>query len=302
MSTLLYSYLDNDLADGAIKRGFTSMINREDKERSGIISSLERETAWIDSPSMKKVLRGENLDLKEAALGGGKYFIVIPPDYFMTHRAWLRLCVTAFARSFKRNKPADDRPLHKRWRHIVIDEFPSLGEMNMLMTEVAISRGYEVKYHLTVQDFPQLRRVYGEGWESFVNNCFLRVFAINDQFTSEYVSRMLGTATVESRGKTFGTSTSRGTTQGFSRGFSGNSMASGGTPTSMNDGFSESESVTTSQNWGETVSDVARPLRTPDEVRRLSSTAQFMFFRGMHRWNAGVRPTGRYSRACRISV
>ncbi|MFT3941563.1 type IV secretory system conjugative DNA transfer family protein [Rhodopseudomonas sp.] len=284
LSTLLYSYMDNDLGGGVIRRSFTSMLNREDKERSGIISILERETAWIDSPSMTRTLRGTSLDLGAAARGGGKYFIVIPPDYVMTHRARLRLCVNAFARAFKRDKAPDSRPPHKRWRHIVIDEFPSLGQMRMLLTEVAIARGYEVKYHLTVQDFPQLRAVYGEGWESFINNSFQRVFAVNDQFTSEYISKMLGTTTVESHGHSFGESKSQGTSHGVSRGFNAKSIGGDGNPypSGMTQGFSDSQSETTSQNWSESISEVARPLRTPDEVRRLPASEQFMIFRAMH--------------------
>ncbi|WP_444770595.1 type IV secretory system conjugative DNA transfer family protein [Rhodopseudomonas sp. NSM] len=284
LSTLLYSYMENDLGGGVIRRSFTSMLNREDKERSGIISILERETAWIDSPSMARTLRGTSLDLGAAARGGGKYFIVIPPDYVMTHRAWLRLCVTAFARAFKRVKASADRPLHKRWRHIIIDEFPSLGQMRMLLTEVAIARGYEVKYHLTVQDFPQLRAVYGEGWESFINNSFQRVFAVNDQFTAEYISKMLGTATVESHGRSIGESKSQGTSHGVSRGFNAKSIGGDGNPypSNMTQGYSDSQSETTSQTWSESISEVARPLRTPDEVRRLPASEQFMIFRAMH--------------------
>ena len=68
LSELLFKHLTSDLADGAVRRGFSSLLNREDKERSGIISSIERDTAWIDSPPMAKVLKGPSLDLKQAAL------------------------------------------------------------------------------------------------------------------------------------------------------------------------------------------------------------------------------------------
>src|SRR5262249_21154765 len=82
LSGLLFTHLTSDLAGGAVRRAFSSLLNREDKERSGIISSIERDTAWIDSPPMASVLKGPSLDLKEAVLGGRKYFVVLPPDYF----------------------------------------------------------------------------------------------------------------------------------------------------------------------------------------------------------------------------
>ena len=209
-----------------------ALLNREDKERSGIISSIDRDTSWIDSPQMEKVLRGKSLDLKEAARGGHKYFIVLPPDFFMTHRAWLRLMVTAFAKAFKRTRPEGGSPQNPQWRHIVIDEFANLGEMSFILNDIAVSRGFDVKYHLAIQDLSQLARVYDKGWESFINNSFQRFFAISDLFTAEYVSRMLGAATAQSISNSRGTSGSQSLSQSasdsISRGTSSNTTGPGG--------------------------------------------------------------------------
>jgi type IV secretion system protein VirD4 len=288
LSGILFANLNSDLADGEVGSAFRSLINREEKERSGIISSIERDTAWIGSPQMVRVLRGSSIDLKEAAIGGGKYFIALPPDYFMTHRAWLRLMVTAFSKAMKRHQPDKSRPQHQRWRHIVIDEFATLGEMSFILNDVAIGRGFDVKYHLAVQDLAQLRRVYREGWESFINNSFQRFFAVGDLFTADYVSRMLGAATVASestsasqsrtQGHSFGTST--GSSDGFSTppGIIRFSTHTGGTSETRTSGYSES----TSQSTSRTIGQVQRALRTPDEVRRLKGDEQLLFMRGMH--------------------
>jgi type IV secretory pathway TraG/TraD family ATPase VirD4 len=287
LTAILYGLLDSDLGGGAVRRGITSILNREDKERSGIISSIDRDTSWIDSPQMEKVLRGKSLDLRQAARGGHKYFIVLPPDFFMTHRAWLRLMVTAFAKAFKRTRPEGGNPQNPQWRHIVIDEFANLGEMSFIQNDIAVSRGFDVKYHLAIQDLSQLARVYDKGWESFINNSFQRFFAISDLFTAEYVSRMLGAATAQSISNSRGTSGSQSLSQSasdsISRGTSSNMTGPGGTNSS---GTSQSVSVSSSETsgWssGQSVNPVQRPLRTPDEVRRLSQQAEYLFFRGMH--------------------
>lgn len=289
LSALLWELLESDIAEGAVKHGVSSLLNREDKERSGIISSIDRDTSWIDSPQMKKVLRGKSLDLTEAARGEHKYFIVLPPDFFMTHRAWLRLMVTAFAKAFKRTLPDPKIPPRMRWRHIVIDEFANLGEMSFILNDIAVARGFDVKYHLAIQDLSQLARVYDKGWESFINNSFQRFFAISDLFTADYVSRMLGAATAESQSVSLGTSGSRGTTKSFTEGTStGKSISEsyGNMSHSQNKGasFSVSEGTSDSSGWSDSRSynQVQRSLRTPDEVRRLDYESQFLFFRGMH--------------------
>jgi type IV secretory pathway TraG/TraD family ATPase VirD4 len=287
LTAILYGLLDSDLGGGAVRRGITSILNREDKERSGIISSIDRDTSWIDSPQMEKVLRGKSLDLRQAARGGHKYFIVLPPDFFMTHRAWLRLMVTAFAKAFKRTRPEGGNPQNPQWRHIVIDEFANLGEMNFIQNDIAVSRGFDVKYHLAIQDLSQLARVYNKGWESFINNSFQRFFAISDLFTAEYVSRMLGAATAQSvsssRGMSGSQSLSQGASDTISRGTSSNMTGPGGSHSSgTSQGVSASFSETSGWSSGQSINPIQRPLRTPDEVRRLGERAEYLFFRGMH--------------------
>ncbi|WP_027547617.1 type IV secretory system conjugative DNA transfer family protein [Bradyrhizobium sp. WSM2254] len=287
LSAILIELLDSDLGDGAIKRGVSSLFNREDKERSGIISSIDRDTSWIDSPQMKKVLQGDGLDLNEAARGGHKYFVVLPPEFFMTHRAWLRLMVTTFAKAFKRTTSGGMLSNSPRWRHIVIDEFANLGEMSFILNDIAVARGYNVKYHLAIQDLSQLARVYTQGWESFINNSFQRFFAVSDMFTAEYVSRMLGGATVQSTSTNIGSSGSRsyGDSFGTNRGESRSSSATGsGGSSSTSHGRSHTLSYNESSGWsrGQSTTPTQRALQTPDEVRRLPEDWQFVFFRGLH--------------------
>jgi type IV secretion system protein VirD4 len=287
LSDLVMEHLASELADGAVRRGFSSIMNREERERSGILSSIERDTAWIDSPQMQRVLRGPSLDLAEVGDGGNKYYVVLPPDYFITHRGWLRLVVTAFAKAMKRYRPSHDLPQDARWRHIIIDEFANLGEMPFILADVAVARGADIKYTLAVQDLAQLDRVYGKGWESFITNTIQRFFAVGDLFTAEYVSKKLGSATVDSTSTTRGESVSKST--GFNQGTSisrGTNFGaltapashSGGT--AINDGRTDTFGTTWSS--GESISKVQRFLHTPDEVSRLPSPFQYLFVRGLH--------------------
>jgi type IV secretion system protein VirD4 len=288
LSALLFELRDSDLGGEAVKNGCNGMLNREDKERSNIISSIDRDTAWIDSPQMARVLRGDGLDLREAALEPNKYFIVLPPDFFMTHRGWLRLTVTAFAKAFRRNKPAKDKPQHERWRHIVIDEFANLGEMPFILNDVAISRGFDVKYTLVVQGLSQLESTYGNAWQSFINNSFQRFFAVSDMMTAKYVSDMLGETTVVSEGQSQGTSGSDGwsSSEGSTAGDSVSVPISGtgGASQTYSGSQSTSRGRSGSKGWsqGRSQTLVQRSLMTPDEVRRLPERDQLLFVRGQY--------------------
>lgn len=286
LQALLLAGLESDLAHGAVRRGFSSLFNREDKERSGILSSIERDTAWIDSPQMEKVLRGPTLDLKAAAQHWFKYFIVLPPDFFMTHRVWLRLMIIAFAKAFRRYPRIKSFDDETPWRHIIIDEFANLGEMSFVLNDIAIARGYGVKYTLAVQDLAQLRRTYQDGWESFINNSFQRVFSVGDLFTAQYVSDIAGMATVESESqsetesggesRSSGQSDTRNESSALTADYKQTSTVSGGSTTTW------SSSTTSGWSRARSTSPIQRRLITPDEVRRMTARNQLILFRGAH--------------------
>ena len=237
---------------------------------------------------MARVLRGNSLSLREAAVDAKKYFVVLPPDFFQTHRGWLRLVVTSFAKAFRRYPLGDDKPQHERWRHIVIDEFANLGEMSFVMHEISIARGYDVKYTFAIQGLPQLEAVYGKAWQNFISNTFQRFFAVGDLMTADHVSQKLGAATALGYGRTEGTSRSHSSSfsEGASAGDSYSIPMSGGGGASQTYSGSQttsrgsSESSGSSQGRSET--QIQRPLMTADEVMRLSNQHQFLFIRGMH--------------------
>ncbi len=106
-------------------------------------------------------------------------------------------------------------------------------------------------------------------------------------FTAEYVSRMLGAATVQSVSFNTGSSgsTSYGESTGFSEGSSRSSSITGpGGSRSTSYGLSHTASSTETSGWsrGQSTTSIQRPLQTPDEVRRLHEDWQFVFFRGQH--------------------
>jgi type IV secretion system protein VirD4 len=254
----LLTYLQQlDIAGGSVKRAAAAMAGRADKERQSIFSTIERDTAWLDSPQIQNVVVKSDLDLDRfaAALGerrGPVLFVVIPPRYLMTHRSWLRLVIAAASNAFKRVQIADPDALSDPWRkrrHIIIDEFPQLGRMAFVENDVAVARGYNIQYHLLVQNLTQLREAYAANWETFIANSLVQAFGVQDVFTSEYVSKMLGTTTVTSYGRS---SSSTWSAQG------------------------------SSSTSGSSSSPVGRPLRTPDEVRTLPKDGQFLFLRGMN--------------------
>ena len=273
----LLGYLsDNTLFEGLIARAARAMLNRSEKERRTILSTLERDTAFIEDPALWKAIKSSSFDMNQLVLTNKRLHVIVPFDYTEQMKSWLRLTIAAFYNACLRNRLSEELPRYLQFRHIIIDEFAGLGKLDFIMKGIAEARGAGLKYHLAVQNFPQLKATYGEGWENLVSNSFIHAFGVNENFTADYLSKMTGQATVVTESKGYSSSTTKGTSS--TRG-SSSSSGPGGSTSGSSSSTSTSESTTTGSSI--TFSSVGRPVLMPDEIRRLSETQQLLFVRQM---------------------
>jgi type IV secretion system protein VirD4 len=126
----------------------------------------------------------------------------------------------------------------------LLDEFASLGRMEVLKSSLAFLAGFGVRVCTIVQGLGQLDDLYGRaGRESILQNCALQVFfAANDETTARHVSERLGIRTIRTQ----------------TRSFAGGSRL----PT-------------------KTYGQLGRPLLRPEEVRELGAGELLLFREGM---------------------
>jgi type IV secretion system protein VirD4 len=101
------------------------------------------------------------------------------------------------------------RTMHKHRLLLMLDEFPTLGRLEVFESALAYIAGYGMKAYIITQDVQQLYKAYSN-FESIISNCHVRVaYAPNKVETAEWMSRMAGQATVvkeqlSTSGKRFG--------------------------------------------------------------------------------------------------
>jgi type IV secretion system protein VirD4 len=79
----------------------------------------------------------------------------------------------------------------------MIDEFPTLGRMDILSEALPLMAGYGLKAYLIAQDFEQIVTTYGEH-QTIVGGCHVRaVYAPNDQNGAKRISEMTGKTTIQ---------------------------------------------------------------------------------------------------------
>jgi len=128
---------------------------------------------------------------------------------------------------------------------MVLDEFAGLKRMEVIETAAAQIAGYGVKLFFVLQSLEQLKAVYKDNWETFLANSGLKVFFnLEDNFSRDYVSKLIGETEVirEVRSETDST------------GRSESHSVSSSTAISESDGTNSSVSSGTSggKNWSRT--------------------------------------------------
>lgn len=221
---------------GAIRELISPYLDMADQTYTGIVAGLNESTRFLSDPQVKAATATSSFDFIDLWRKPMTVYLVIPPQRIATQRTWLRLVITAVTGMFRRVKDMQGRrPPHRCM--FLIDEFPALGRMPDIPTDIATMAGYGVDYTLVVQGLDQLKDIYKEAASTIMSNCAYQWFCnIGDLESAKYLSEVLGKATVQ----TIGRSENFGQNPG---------------------GASEGQGI----NYGET----GRALLTPDEVLTL---------------------------------
>ncbi len=181
-----------------VREGAGRVLQKADRERSGVFSTAHRHTHFLSSPRMEGVLTSTSFEIMDLLGGRLTLYLVLPREHLSAFAPWLRLMVSCCYFACTHNALA--RGGTERRVLFLLDEFANLGYMENIKEAISLGAGYGITLWLILQDLAQLRREYRHEWESFVaNSDVIQAFAIQDPFTSDQVAKMLGEMTVWSR-------------------------------------------------------------------------------------------------------
>lgn len=76
--------------NGLVARAAARILQKAEKERSGVISSAQSQTHFLDSPRMARVLHQSTVDFATLKRGRLSCLVILPPDRLETYQRWLR--------------------------------------------------------------------------------------------------------------------------------------------------------------------------------------------------------------------
>jgi type IV secretion system protein VirD4 len=188
------------LAAEAVKLGPESVACRKlgrfavyGKEVASIISTALTQTAFLDSAVLSENMTESDFSFDDLTTRKATIYLVLPVDKLQTYGRWLRLMVSIGIRTVARNTIPLENPVL-----FLLDEFGTIGRLSAVAQAYGLMAGLQMIIWAFTQDLVQLKRDYPDDWETFIGNSeAVSFFNIMDNFTAEYLSKLLGTTTIE---------------------------------------------------------------------------------------------------------
>lgn len=241
---MLYNtHIDGINAHPVVSSAGKDMLDRPEDEGGSVLSTLKSYLSLYRDPVVAKNTNSSDFKLKQVMNSPDPvslYAISQPTDKERL-KPLMRIMINMLIRlnaadmEFKKGRAVAN---YKHRLLMMLDEFPSLGKLEILQESLAFLAGYGIKAYLICQDTTQLRsRETGYGpEESITSNSHVQIaYQPNRLETAEYLSKMTGVTTVTKEKIT----------------------TSGKRISIMDNQVSRS------------IEEVSRPLMTPDEVQRM---------------------------------
>lgn len=180
------------------------MMDRPDEEAGSVLSTAKSYLALYRDPIVARNVSKSEFAIKDLMHHDNpvSLYIVTQPNDKARLRPLVRVMVNMVVRlladkmDFENGRPVAH---YKHRMLMMLDEFPSLGKLEIMQESLAFVAGYGIKCYLICQDINQLKsRETGYGHdESITSNCHVQnAYPPNRVETAEHLSKLTGQTTV----------------------------------------------------------------------------------------------------------
>ena len=239
---ILFQGLEDEKPEHIAVRQYKIFKQASGKTAKSILISAAVRLAAFNLPEIAKMTSYDNLDIGTLGERKRAIFCVIPDNDNSFNYLVGMLYTQAFQALYFNadNNHGGELPIPV---HIVMDEFANVALPDNFERILATMRSRRISVSIIIQNMAQLKALFKDSWENITGNCdTLLYLGGNEKSTHEYISKMLGKETIDTR------------TRGITKGQHGSSN-------------------TNYQNAG-------RELLTLDEVRLLDNSNALIFIRG----------------------
>ena len=168
-------------------------LQKDEKLLANVLATVQSHTHFLDSPRLQQSLSKSDFKFEDLKTKKMTIYLVLPADKLSSHGRWLRLLIQQALTVNARNiEVIPEKPIL-----FILDEMPILGRMPMIETAFGLMAGFGMQLHIICQSATQLKNIYKDNWEVFFSNAgVIQYLGSQDEFTSEYFSKLCGVTTV----------------------------------------------------------------------------------------------------------
>lgn len=175
---------------GLVRAAGARIDNKEARERSGVLSTAQQNTHFLESGPLADSLSGTSIDLSD--LSNTTIYIVLPARRILTAKRWLRVVIASLIYAVTEAQERPSIPVM-----FLLDEMATLGRVSPIEQGVGLLAGYGMQFVCILQDLNQLTDLYRERAQSFISNAAcIQCLGTNDKMTDDYLSALSGMTSV----------------------------------------------------------------------------------------------------------
>jgi type IV secretion system protein VirD4 len=180
------------------------MLDRPEEEAGSVLSTLKSYLSLYRDPVVARNVSRCQFRIKDLMNHHDpvSLYVITQPNDKARLRPLVRVFLNMMVRLLADKLDFEDGRPVARYNHrllVMLDEFPSIGKLEILQESLAFLAGYGIKFYLICQDLNQLKsRETGYGPdETVTSSCHVQnAFPPNRIETAEHLSRLTGQTTV----------------------------------------------------------------------------------------------------------
>ncbi|MGL5290028.1 MAG: type IV secretory system conjugative DNA transfer family protein [Aeromonas sp.] len=178
------------------KQYFRKFIAAADKTRASILVNFNNGIAVFSSPVTAAATDASDFDLRDLRKRRISVYLGLSPNSLVTHAKLVNLFFSLLVSESTKELP-ENNPELKYQVLMILDEFTSMGKVEIIQKAVGFTAGYNIRFMFILQNKGQLEdsSMYGkEGAETFIENTGVELYyppkTVND--TAKAISEKMG--------------------------------------------------------------------------------------------------------------
>jgi type IV secretion system protein VirD4 len=184
------------------RTAFANMLSQADETFASIMGTFKEPlNAWIN-PVLDAATSGDDFVLTDVRRKRMTIYIGIQPNKLAESRLIVNLFFSQLINQNTRELPQNNPEL-KHQCLLLMDEFTSIGKVEIISTAIAYMAGYNIRLLPVIQSMAQLDAVYGKDVSRtmITNHALQIVYAPREQQDANDYSEMLGYTTVRKKNR-----------------------------------------------------------------------------------------------------